>query len=239
MSRPMARGFAASVPSSSIAPVPHLCLNLPTVAHTVDLGKCLGRDARPGDVLCLRGDLGAGKTAFARGYVRSARGDDSLDVTSPTYCLDNTYPPQRRQGGLGAMHEIPTIHHMDLWRLQSASTRSFVDFDTVFRDQISLIEWPERLGELLPTERLDVCIEYIAQDESPVIGASSASGRPLTNSPEDWGFVDADGDGGSNESTGRVVTLTAYSGEWSERLEKMVMAFELAGLAVLTEWEGS
>jgi tRNA threonylcarbamoyladenosine biosynthesis protein TsaE len=178
-------------------------ISLPSAACTARLGHLLARDARAGDVLCLLGDLGAGKTSFARGYVRAARRDAALDVTSPTYCLDNAYPPSRDERALPSA--APLIHHMDLWRLRSASERSFVDFDVVFADHIALIEWPDRLGALTPADRLDVRIEFVPRSAA---------------ADDEWGFED---DGA--ECEGRVATLVPHGASWCERLAALKVDF--------------
>lgn len=187
---------------------------LPSSEYTAMLGRALARGARAGDVLCLCGDLGAGKTSLARGYVRAARRDQALDVTSPTFCLDNTYPPERWELDEGDADCVPTIHHMDLWRLKSAGDRSIVDFDYVFSKQIALIEWPERLGPLLPDERLEV---RMVQEE---IAAGSGAKDPAADA--DWGFEDED------DMPGRIATLHPHGPSWQAR----VAAMDLSDLLV-------
>ena len=75
------------------------------------LGGIFGATAANGDTVCLSGDLGAGKTVFSRGFLRSASGDARMRVTSPTYLLDNAY--DGRDGLPGDL----VVHHMDLYRL--------------------------------------------------------------------------------------------------------------------------
>lgn len=187
---------------------------LPSPEYTCLLGRALARGARAGDVLCLCGDLGSGKTSFARGYVRAARRDEALDVTSPTFCLDNTYPPEPWELEEGEAACVPTIHHMDLWRLKSAADRSIVDFDHVFRKQIALVEWPERLGSLLPDERLEVRIVHEEVAAGP--DSKDAGGDDL------WGFEDED------NMPGRIATLEPHGPSWRAR----VAAMDLSDLLV-------
>jgi len=70
----------------------HLRLNIDTPETMEDVGSVLSSITQPGDVIFLDGDLGAGKTCFARGFIRSRSGISDLRVTSPTYLLCNTYP---------------------------------------------------------------------------------------------------------------------------------------------------
>lgn len=180
---------------------------LPSSDYTSLLGGVLARGARAGDVLCLRGDLGAGKTSLARGYVRAARRDQTLDVTSPTFCLDNTYPPEQWELDEADSAPVPAIHHMDLWRLKSAGERSIVDFEHVFKAQIALIEWPERLGTLLPEERLEVRIVH--ED----VAGRADTGELATG--DDWGFEDED------NLPGRIATLEPHGPAWHARVAAM------------------
>jgi hypothetical protein len=69
-----------------------LQLLIPTAEDMEDVGALLSQDSRPGDVILLDGDLGAGKTCFSRGFVRARTGQLEQRVTSPTYLLSNTYP---------------------------------------------------------------------------------------------------------------------------------------------------
>lgn len=175
---------------------------LPNENSTYNLGFILGQHARPKDVLQLHGQLGAGKTLLAKGYVHSATGDTTLQVTSPTYLLTNTYPSSKAVNGV-----YPTIYHMDLWRLDDASSRPIVDFQDVFQNHISLIEWPDRLNHLEPRERLDVFLEYIP----------SKDGQASVDDP--WGFGSVNVDEGMNCSPGRYARFVPHGQSWTERIE--------------------
>lgn len=101
-------------------------------------GRC-----RVGDIFCLYGDLGAGKTAFARGFLRALGVED--DIPSPTFNLLLTY---ETPAGL--------VWHFDLYRLNQPEEAEELGLDDAFADGISLIEWPERLGSWLPEQRIDI-----------------------------------------------------------------------------------
>jgi len=97
-------------------------------------------------VIALKGELGSGKTTFARAFIRARLGD-SLEVPSPTFTLVEIY---------GAGDSAPAIWHFDLYRLNGADEARELGFEDALAGDISLIEWPERLGPLLPAERLEL-----------------------------------------------------------------------------------
>ncbi len=121
-------------------------LELPDEAATASLARRIAALARPGDVIALRGDLGAGKTTFARAFIGEA------DVPSPTFTLVQVYD---RPAG--------SIWHLDLYRLTDPEEAVELDIEDAFAEGISLIEWPERLGRLLPAERLDIALDFAAR----------------------------------------------------------------------------
>ena len=121
-----------------------LIFELSNEAFTEALAGRLARMAEPGDVFTLIGDLGAGKTVFARAFIR-ARCDERGEVPSPTFTLLQTYD----SGDV-------TIYHFDLYRINHAEEALELGIEEAFADGITLIEWGERLGPLLPANRLDV-----------------------------------------------------------------------------------
>lgn len=123
-------------------------IQLPDEAATLTLAGRLARLAERGDVLALSGGLGAGKTVLARGFIR-ARFGEAEEVPSPTFTLVQTYGDPG--GG------IP-VFHFDLFRLSVAEEAYELGFEEALATGIALIEWPERLGALLPADRLDVTL---------------------------------------------------------------------------------
>ncbi len=123
-------------------------INLPDEAATAALAARLAAVARQGDLFALRGDLGAGKTTFARAFIR-ARGAEDEEVPSPTFTLVQIY-----QAGATA------IWHFDLYRLAAGDEAWELGIEEAFASGISLIEWPERLGPLLPQRRLEVFLDF-------------------------------------------------------------------------------
>jgi N-acetylmuramate 1-kinase len=98
----------------------------------------------PGDLVTLSGDLGAGKTTFARAVVRHLAGDHRLEVPSPTFTLVQTYALPRF-----------TVVHGDLYRVSEARELTELGLEDA-ADAAVLLEWPERIADTLPSDRLDV-----------------------------------------------------------------------------------
>lgn len=121
-----------------------LTLSLADEAATKALAARLAPHLRAGDVVTLRGDLGAGKTALARHLIRHLAGDEAEEVPSPTFTLVQTYE-----------HLTPPIWHFDLYRLTDPGEVVELGWEEA-REACALVEWPERLGPLLPRDRLDV-----------------------------------------------------------------------------------
>jgi tRNA threonylcarbamoyladenosine biosynthesis protein TsaE len=119
---------------------------LPDEAATAALAARIAMLARPGDVIALKGELGAGKTSFARAFIRARAGRDEV-VPSPTFTLAQPY-------------DLPdvTIWHFDCYRLRDPEEAWELGIEDAFREGISLIEWPERLGHLLPSRRLEITL---------------------------------------------------------------------------------
>jgi tRNA threonylcarbamoyladenosine biosynthesis protein TsaE len=115
------------------------------------LAAAIAAQTRAGDVIALSGRLGCGKTVFARAFVH-ARGLPAEDVPSPTFTLVQIYEPPPPM--------MDPIHHFDLYRLTSAEEAYELGIEDAFAEGIALIEWPERLGTLLPADRLDVELSF-------------------------------------------------------------------------------
>ena len=124
-----------------------IVIDLPDEKATAAFAARLAALAAPGDVIALKGELGAGKTTFARAFIR-ARGSGEA-VPSPTFTLVQVYD---LAGG--------AVWHFDLYRLRQPDDAWELGIEDAFRDGISLIEWPERLGPLLPARRLEVALDF-------------------------------------------------------------------------------
>lgn len=125
--------------------------------QTRRLGVRIGALLEPGDIICLSGDLGAGKTTFVQGI---AQGWGSLDqVSSPTFVIVNVY---RKPGG-------QNLHHLDAYRLQNAFEAESLDLELMIEKGPLIVEWPERIDEALPTDRLWVEMSWIADQRRRLV----------------------------------------------------------------------
>ena len=124
----------------------NLAIDLPDEAATCALAAELARRARRGDVIGLSGPLGSGKTTFARAFIGSRIG--AGEVPSPTFTLVEIY--QSLTG--------PALWHFDLYRLERPEDAYELGIEDAFAEGISLIEWPERLGPLMPAEHLGIAL---------------------------------------------------------------------------------
>ena len=153
---------------TGISPDVTIARTLSDQSETEMLAAKLAKLARRGDVIALAGDLGVGKTAFARAFIRARlRTDD--DVPSPTFTLVQIYEPLSLQD--------PAIWHFDLFRLHLPEDALELAIEDAFAEAITLIEWPERLGGLLPDNRLDLTL---------MAGADERSRRVLIEAGGDW-----------------------------------------------------
>lgn len=119
-------------------------------AATVALARRIAAVARPGDVIALAGELGVGKTRFARAFVDALTGARE-EVPSPTFTLVQTYDSP---GG--------PIWHFDLYRLTRPDEAYELGIEEALSEGISLIEWPDRAQGLLPDQRLDLTLTFAA-----------------------------------------------------------------------------
>jgi tRNA threonylcarbamoyladenosine biosynthesis protein TsaE len=126
-------------------------ITLPDAAATLALGRRLGARLMGGDVVCLIGGLGAGKTTLARGVIE-AWTDSEEEAPSPTYTLVQTYEGERGE-----------LWHCDLYRLKRPEDAFELGLEDAFASAATLIEWPERLEGALPRDRLDIALA--PQDE--------------------------------------------------------------------------
>jgi len=114
-----------------------------TMRLMVDVASAL----EPGDVLTLSGDLGAGKTTFARAMIRYLAGDETVEVPSPTFTLMQVYELPR----------FPVVH-ADLYRVAGSEELAELGFDDLPEGAVVVVEWPDRAAGFLPNDRIDVTL---------------------------------------------------------------------------------
>ncbi len=133
--------------------LPGSCLDLPSEAATDGFAELVAADLAPGDVILLSGPLGAGKSHFSRQVIRRMQalgGVPEEEVPSPTYTLVQTY-------------EAGTcdIWHADLYRLEDEWDLVELGLEDAFREAVCLVEWPDRLGSLMPETALSVRFDIL------------------------------------------------------------------------------
>ncbi|MGB8273782.1 MAG: tRNA (adenosine(37)-N6)-threonylcarbamoyltransferase complex ATPase subunit type 1 TsaE [Alphaproteobacteria bacterium] len=152
---------------------PELVLDLPDLAATQALARLLAARVRRGDVIALSGGLGAGKTTLARAFINALAaltGYPAEEVPSPTFTMVQAY-------------DFPgmSVWHFDLYRLERAEDAYELGIEEAFAAAVSLIEWPERLGSLLPAERLDIRLELLdGERRRAVVRGSGAWAQRLS-----------------------------------------------------------
>ena len=148
--------------------------NLDILSHSIDetqrLGARLGQLARAGDVFCLEGDLGSGKTCFTQGLGRGLGVVEAIH--SPTFILAN----EHRSGRL-------PLYHLDVYRMRGADEALGIGLDDyVYGDGVCVIEWAEKIDAALPTERLWITFRHIDENTRGLtIHASGARYDELLN----------------------------------------------------------
>lgn len=144
---------------------------LPDPAATAAAAVALAPLLRRGDVLALWGDLGAGKSTFARALIQRLSPEGG-DVPSPTFTLVQTYPAV-----LGG--EAVELWHFDLYRLTEPEQAYDLAIEDAFHEGVSLLEWPDRLGYLLPPQRLDLILETAGEGRLLKLAGDAGWGRRL------------------------------------------------------------
>lgn len=139
----------------------------PDDAATASLGARLAALLRPGDLVLLKGDLGAGKTALARAVIRTLAGDPALDVPSPSFALVQPYDTPRGP-----------VLHADLYRL--AAERDMDELGLFDRPEaIVLVEWPDRAPTLAGMATVTIALQVPPDGEGRAVDIAFADGRRL------------------------------------------------------------
>ena len=120
--------------------------NIQNIMEMKDLGNKIGRSLKGGEVICLVGDLGAGKTHLTK-FIGEGMGIDEY-ITSPTFAILNIYE--------GKIH----LNHFDMYRLEEDVEFEDLGFDDyLFSDDVNIIEWPERIKKYLPKSLINIEIK--------------------------------------------------------------------------------
>jgi len=135
-----------------------------SAAETIDLGRKIGAVLKPNDVIALTGQLGAGKTTLIQGIAEGIGVKDY--VTSPTFIIINEYAGR-----------LP-FYHIDLYRLDEGLEIADLGIEEYFnRGGVCVIEWAEKLGELLPQAAAKIEIEWISENEREICLSSALAAR--------------------------------------------------------------
>jgi len=210
-----ARVAASAFASSSSAaddlpstPPTHATFVSRTLSSTERIARALAVGARVGDIVCLHGDVGAGKSVLSRAFVRQCTGDQTMEVPSPTFLLQQVYDVE---GGCAP------VHHFDLYRLSDVSQTIKLDLAHSFSNAVSLIEWAERLGDDVPENRLDV---FLAIDGS--VGNLENVTDVAPDDDTDCGYDDDDDvDPDFVDSQPRILRFEGRGEYWEGRVEDL------------------
>src|SRR2546430_13726993 len=140
----------------AVSPDSSLSIVLANEQATRRLAVDVASILKAGDLVTLSGDLGAGKTAFARALIRHLAGDEALDVPSPTFTVVQTYALPRF-----------TVVHADLYCVTHTGELAELGVDEAAENAVVLLEWPDRAEDVLPADRLDVAFTL-----APHLGAN-------------------------------------------------------------------
>ncbi len=114
--------------------------------ETAEIASKLAKKVKVGDIIALYGTLGAGKTAFCRGFIQSLIPEK--EVPSPTFTLLQVYDTSNY-----------SVYHFDMYRLKSPEEAYEIGIEDAFAEGVSLIEWPEKMGNILPKKHISVTLE--------------------------------------------------------------------------------
>lgn len=123
--------------------------------ETLKYAAKFAKNLKPGDIIALRGSLGSGKTVFSKGVIQALCRPDT-DVPSPTFTIVQSYDTIKGP-----------LYHFDFYRLKTPEEAYEIGIEDAFADGICLIEWPEKIGSLLPQKHIDVFLEI--QGENHII----------------------------------------------------------------------
>lgn len=129
--------------------------------ETKEIARKIAQGLHAGQIICLFGELGSGKTTFAQGFGQYF---GLQRIISPTFILHRSYRLKKRG-------KINFLHHIDLYRIQNSGEISVLGLsDFIEReDSVTIIEWPEKIMGLLPKKRREIYFEYLTDQERKII----------------------------------------------------------------------
>lgn len=135
-------------------------------ATTHNIAKLLASESPPFKIICLFGDLGSGKTEFAKGYAKAC-GIEEKKIKSPTFTYFrqydlNTGPKAETQSG--------TLYHFDFYRIENVDDLIIHEVEEILsrKNITAIIEWPERILEFLPKNRVELYLEYLGENRRKI-----------------------------------------------------------------------
>ena len=147
--------------------------------ETLGIGFQLGKQLNRGSVVCVTGDLGAGKTVFTKGIAKALGVKEN--VTSPTYVLIKKYKIAKKKSKpsknvVVKNFQFPTsnfqfFYHMDAYRLSDPQEALDLGIEEIWSDpnNIIAIEWAEKISDILPKNKVDLCFESISENERKIM----------------------------------------------------------------------
>ena len=132
--------------------------------RTREIASLIGGKLRKGDILALSGELGSGKTCFTGGLARGLDVSEKYQITSPTFTLINEYPGRCK------------LYHFDVYRLNGYSDFEDLGYEEYFSgDGIVVIEWAEKIVQILPNDTIFISFEYLDENRRKIIMKGSKS----------------------------------------------------------------
>lgn len=134
--------------------------------ETIELAASIAGALSSGDFIALKGDLGAGKTVFVKGLAKGLKVEDYLYVNSPSFVVLKEYKGEK------------DLYHFDVYRLSAKSFEETLDYEKYFySDGITVVEWADKIREVLPEEYLEVALDYGDAESDRVLKITSQGKR--------------------------------------------------------------
>jgi tRNA threonylcarbamoyladenosine biosynthesis protein TsaE len=147
-------------------------------SETFQIGRLIGETLKEGAIVALIGELGAGKTGLTQGIARGLGVEEGYQITSPTFTLINEYP--------GRLHLV----HLDVYRLSGSPDLSDLGYEEFFFSKsVTVIEWAERIQEVLPDKTIFIKMTYLDQNRRRIeLSGGEAQIMLIKNALKDGGF---------------------------------------------------